>query len=142
MSPRLLRKLPLSTEQQVLLLQVLRYAITGGAVTLLGVGVYWVLVRYVAVTPLLANVGAYLASMAVGYFAHSRFSFRGHGDRDAPVARTIRFVLVSLVSFGLNTLFVWLLTGVLAGADWWPIPAMIFVTPVAVFMLNRKWVFS
>lgn len=138
----LLEKLNSSAEQRALAVQFLRYVLTGGAVTVLGVGVYWMLVRYAALAPLLANVGAYLASMAVGYVAHSRFSFRGHGSRDGQAARTIRFVLVSLVSFGLNSFFVWLLTGPLDGPDWSPIPAMIFVTPPIVFALNRKWVFS
>ena len=138
----LLSKIHAIAEQQPVLVQFVRYALTGGAVTVLGVGVYWVLVRYADFAPLLANVGAYLASMAVGYTAHSRFSFRGHGSRDGAAARTVRFFIVSLVSFGLNSFFVWLLTGPLGGPNWSPIPAMIFVTPPVVFMLNRKWVFG
>lgn len=138
----LLQKFNRSAEQRALLVQFARYVLTGGAVTVLGVGVYWALVRYAGLLPLLANVGAYLASMAVGYVAHSRFSFRGHGNRDGAAGRTMRFFVVSLVSFGLNSFFVWILTGPLDGPDWSPIPAMIFVTPPIVFALNRKWVFS
>ncbi|MBA3897368.1 MAG: GtrA family protein [Sphingomonadaceae bacterium] len=132
----------MTDDQRALAAQVLRYAITGGVVTLLGVSAYWLFVRYVGVVPLVANIAAYVTSMAFGYVAHSRFSFRGHGTRDNVAARSSRFVLVSLVSFALNSLFVWVLTGPLHGADWWPIPAMIFVTPAVVFLLNRKWVFA
>lgn len=138
----MLNSLPIDDERRALLAQFLRYGVTGGFVTLLGVAVYWVCAKHAGVAPLLANVAAYLVAMAFGYVLHSRFSFRGHGDRDNPAGRTARFFLVSLVSFALNSLFVWVLTGPLGGPVWWPIPAMVFVTPVIVFVLNRKWVFA
>ena len=57
--------------------------------------------------------------------------------------RTSRFFLVSLVSFGLNSLFVWILTGpLLDGPEWWPVVPMLFVTPFVTFALNRRWVFG
>jgi hypothetical protein len=45
----------------------------------------------------------------VGYVVHSRWSFRGHGRRDNLARTGGRFVIVSLVSFGLNQFWVWLL---------------------------------
>ena len=65
---------------------------------------------------------------------------RLQGGQDA--ARSVRFFVVSMVSLGLNELWIWILTGWLHGDKWWPIPAMVFVTPAVVFVLNRKWVFA
>jgi len=122
--------------------QLFRYAVTGGFVTALGIAVYLFAATVIDVAPLLANVFAYAVCVAVGYVIHSKWSFRGHGRRDNLARTTSRFFLVSLVSFALNSLFVWLLTGPLGGPDWWPTIPMLFVTPVVTFALNRRWVFG
>ena len=122
--------------------QLFRYAVTGGFVTALGIAVYLFAATVIDVAPLLANVFAYAVCVAVGYVIHSKWSFRGHGRRDNLARTTSRFFLVSLVSFALNSLFVWLLTGPLGGPDWWPTIPMLFVTPFVTFALNRRWVFG
>ena len=122
--------------------QLIRYGLTGGFVTALGAGAYWVTATFMGVPPLLANVIAYAVAVAVGYVMHSRWSFRGHGRRDNMARTTTRFFVVSLVSFGLNSAWVWLLTGPLHGPTWWPVVPMLFVTPFVTFALNRKWVFG
>ena len=89
------------------------------------------------------RVGDTMALVAVvsGYLLHSRWSFRGHG---AGVGETSwKFLAVSLFSYGANTFWVWLLTddAVWAGPWWWPLLPILFVTPLATFLLNRLWVF-
>jgi putative flippase GtrA len=131
----------LAPERRALLVQILRYAVTGLAVTALGIGVYLLCAYPLGLAPLLANVAAYLVSMGVGRVAHSRFSFKGHGSRDDAAAISWRFFLVSVVSFLLNSFWVWLLTGLLRQPDWTPTPLMLVATPAVVFVLNRQWVF-
>lgn len=138
----MLNSLPLEPHRRALLAQILRYIVTGAVVTMLGVAVYWALAALVHLPTLVANLGAYVVSVAIGYIAHSRFSFRDHGGRDETTVRASRFVAVSLFSLALNSLWVWIATVALPGPIWAPIPAMVFVTPVAVFLLNRKWVFA
>lgn len=137
--------------------QLVRFGIAGGLATLIYTIVYWPLATYGhrliwlgtgAVWPLVANVLGYLAAMVSGYFLHSRWSFRGHGSagrrgRDDELRTSSRFFAVSLVSFGLNSVFVWVLTGpLLHGPTWWPLVPILFVTPLVTFVLNRLWVFS
>ncbi len=132
--------------------QIVRFGIAGGLATLLYTIVYWPLATYGhrvlwlgkgAVWPLVANVAGYLAAMVSGYFLHSRWSFRGHGTRDDELRTSSRFFAVSLVSFGLNSVFVWVLTGpLLHGPTWWPLVPILFVTPLVTFALNRLWVFA
>jgi len=136
------RRLPLSAAQRTLAAQLLRFAVSGGLVTLLGVGIYALAASRFGWPPLLATLAAYAVSGVVGYLLHSRFSFAGHGRRDS-IARTgSRFFASMAFGYALNSLFVWGLTGPLGGAWWWPVPMMIFVTPLIVFVVSRKWVFA
>ncbi len=125
-----------------LLGQLVRFGMVGGFVTALGVAAYWIPATFMGVPPLLANLLGYAVAVAFGYVLHSKVSFRGHGSRDNPGQRTFRFVVVSLVSLGLNSLFVGVLTGPLDGPTWWPVIPMLFVTPLVTFSLNRQWVFG
>jgi putative flippase GtrA len=137
----MLNRLPLSDDHRALMMQLLRYGVTGGFVTVLGVLGYAVAVRFGHFAPLLANILAYLISMGFGYFMHGRYSFQGHGSRDAPVKQGGKFFVTSGISFGLNSLFVWLFTSVFHWDKLSPIIAMIFITPLICFVIYRKWVF-
>ena len=126
----------------VLIGQLWRYGVSGGLVTALGIGVYWLAAVPLRVDPLIANGLGYLVAVATGYVMHSRWSFRGHGRRDDPVRTTGRFFLVSLVSLALNSFWVWLLTDQFHLTPSWPMIPMLAVTPFVTFELNRRWVFA
>lgn len=121
--------------------QLIRFGLVGGFVTALGAGVY-LAAALTGVAPLLANVLAYVTAMATGYVLHSRVSFKGHGSRDNPAQRTLRFVIVSLISFAINSAFVWTMTEPLGLPVWTPVIPMLLVTPLVTFTLNRRWVFA
>ncbi|WP_257538743.1 GtrA family protein [Sphingobium sp. CFD-1] len=132
----------LSAEQQALMWQIVRYGVTGLFVTACQAAIYWVLAAPVGLHVQIANGIGYIAAVAVGYASHNAFTFRGHGaGEDGHAARGARFVAVSLVSYALNALWVWLCVTHMQWPEWSPIPAMLFVTPAVVFLLNRQWVF-
>jgi putative flippase GtrA len=132
----------LTSHQQALFWQIVRYGLTGLFVTACQATIYWTLAAPLRVHPQIANGVGYLAAVAIGYVTHSAFTFRGHGDRDNKAARGARFVAVSLISYALNALWVGLCVTHMQWPEWSPIPAMIFVTPAVVFGLNRQWVFK
>lgn len=122
--------------------QLVRFVIAGGLATLIYTAVYSPLAGLGITSEQVANFFGYLAAMGSGYLLHSRWSFRGHG---AGVGQTTtRFLAVSLVSYAMNTLWVFLLTddAMLAGPWWWPLIPVLFVTPLVTFALNRLWVFA
>lgn len=121
--------------------QVIRYGLTGGFVTLFAAGIYWVLADPVGINPHIANIISWVFAVGVGYTIHSRWSFKGHGSTASEAAITTRFFVVALLGLGINSFWVQLMTGWLKGPDWWPVPLLVFVTPVLVFPLNRYWVF-
>jgi len=122
--------------------QLIRYAITGGGVTLLGAGLYTALVLATPIHPQTAMGAAYVVCVAVGYVLHSRWSFRGHGTRDNPRRTTVRFVIASLISYGLNAFWTWACIEGLGWPDWTPVLPLLFITPLAMFAINRNWVFG
>jgi putative flippase GtrA len=128
-------------EHQEIAGQLVRYALTGGLASIVNIGVYWVLAAG-GMNPNLAWTIGFAAAVLVGYVVHSRWSFRGHGRRDNFARTGGRFVIVSLVSFALNQLWVWLLVVRLALPLWAPYPLVLAVTPLIIFALNRRWVFA
>jgi putative flippase GtrA len=122
--------------------QMIRFGLTGGLLTVLVAGGYWVLATFFGVEPMLSMTINYLAVTALGYFLHSNFSFRGHGSRDKMAARTMRFFTVNTTGFLANQFFIWLLVKHLHGPIWWSVIPILFVTPIVTFSLNRRWVFD
>lgn len=135
-----------SAERRRLLGQLIRYALVGFGVTSAQAAVYWLLASplYVDLHVQIANFAGYVTAVALGYFFHGRYTFpdvNRDGSAIAQAARGGRFVAASLVSYGLNALWVWLFVTWARLPEWAPIPAMLFVTPALVFILNKKWVF-
>ena len=130
----------LSPERRTVLAQLFRFVISGATVTALGVGVYALVALVFRWHPQIGNILAYLVAMGTGYIMHSQWSFRGHGS-ERTHATKIRFGIVSLISYGLNSFWVWLLYTYLAWGRAAPIVPMLFVTPAVTFLLNRQWVF-
>lgn len=121
--------------------QILRYLFAGGITTALQAATYWLLAGPAGWHPQLANFVGYLVAVATGYVLHGLFTFRDHGSGVRGAGRGARFVIVSLISLGINAFWVWLMTSALKLPDWTPIPLMCVVTPAFVFTLNRQWVF-
>lgn len=120
--------------------QLLRFAVAGLGVTLFAASIYLALTLLLGLPPLVANSFSTACGVAAGYTAHSRWSFRAEPER----RRTSipRFLIVAGLGFVLNSTWVWIATTALPLPAWAPVPAMIFVTPLASFALNRYWVFA
>jgi putative flippase GtrA len=130
----------LSPERRTVLAQLARFAVTGAFVTALGVGVYALVALVFRWHPQLGNFLAYVVAVATGYLMHSQWSFRGHGSERTHATR-FRFATVSIISYALNSFWVWLLFSQLQLGRAAPILPMLFVTPLVTFTLNRQWVF-
>ncbi|HVE01006.1 MAG TPA: GtrA family protein [Sphingomicrobium sp.] len=130
----------LSPERRTVLAQLARFVVSGAFVTALGVGVYAIVALVLRWHPQLGNFLAYVVAVVTGYVMHSRWSFRGHGSERTHGTK-VRFAAVSLISYALNTLWVWLLFTRLHLGRAAPIAPMLFITPAVTFTLNRYWVF-
>jgi putative flippase GtrA len=132
----------LTEHQKELFGQMVRFGLTGGLLTLLVAGGYWIVATVFDVEPMLALTLNYLVFTALGYVLHSNFSFRGYGARDRAAIRSVRFFTVNTLGFLLNQFFVWLLVKHLEGPVWWSVIPIVVVTPLVTFSLQRQWVFD
>lgn len=137
-----MRSLFSDPERRKLIGQLIRYGITGVMTTAVNVGVYHLMLDWLKLWPNVAWTIGFVVAFAVAYPAHSRYSFRDHGTRDNLLQSVWRFFLVSLVGFVLNNFWVWSLVGYLKLPSWAPDIPVLFVTPLLVFAINRKWVFN
>ena len=92
--------------------QGLRYGLIGIALAVLYAAVYWCSATLFEVPAQLANAGGFSAALVAGYILHSRWSFRGHGQRSS--WSWGRFLIVNFAGYLLNCLWVWLLVERLA----------------------------
>jgi putative flippase GtrA len=122
-----------------LLLAFLRFAVNGAGVALVAVGAYLAGVHWLGLAPLAANLVAYLTQLAVGYQVHRMFSF-AHAPQTR--ASMMRFGILSVGAFLLNTLWVWLLTGLARLPAWTAVAPMVGLTPIVTFLAARHWVFA
>ena len=121
--------------------QLVRFAIGGFAVTLFAASIYSAAAVLLHIPPLAANAISSLFGVIASYTVHSRWSF-APDTADGEMGMIGRFLLAAGFAFTLNSFWVWLLTGWLGLPPLTPVPAMIFVTPLASFLLNRYWVFK
>jgi putative flippase GtrA len=122
--------------------QIAAYAIGGGGVTLLHSLTYWILAEPLRIDPFLANSIAAVIAGLTSYTLHSRWTF-GHTNTAAnSLATIVRFAVVNLIVFALNSLWVWLFVQQLGLGVRISIAPMILVTPWVAFALNRWWTFT
>lgn len=124
--------------------QLVRFAIAGGLSTIVYSAVYLPLTSYVfrEEQAVFAVPFAFTVAVTIGFFLHSRWSFKGHGTRDSGGRQQAKFVVVQGIGLMLNAAFTWAVT-VLAGLPAWvALIPVVTLTPVATFALNRGWVFG
>jgi putative flippase GtrA len=129
-------------EGRKVVLQLVRYGIIGAGITLLGQAIYFVLAETRTTSPLVAIAIAWIVGVVVGYFAHGWISFRGHGARDDHARIGLRFVIVNITGYLINSFWVWLLVERLDGPNWWPIVPNLLLTPLMTFALHRRWTYA
>ena len=132
----------LDSERRAVAVQMLRYALAGGAITVGVAASYWAIAEFLGVDPMVSFTIVFIFFSGVSYAVHGVYSFRDHGARDRHHVRGTRFVAINILGFLLNQLFVWYLVKHLGGATWWPTLPMIFVTPLLTFALHRRFVYA
>ena len=124
--------------------EVIRFGISGAITTLIYVAVYWPLTHYVFERQhaVYAVPFAFAVAVTVGFFLHSRWSFKGHETRDADPLRHVKFVGVQASGVALNGLITWIGTAKLGYSPMVPLLPAVACATVFTFFLNRQLVFK
>ena len=120
----------------VLLGQIVRYGISGVALTLFYSAVYWGAATQAGIAPLIANTLAFLLTVEQALFLIN--IHRGQRGGAGPV----KFLVVNVAAFSLNSFWVWLIVERLGQSVELSLVPIIFVTPVLQFLANRYWAFG
>jgi putative flippase GtrA len=129
-----------ANQHQQTLAQLIRFGLVGLSLTLLYAVVYWPLATFV-MWPVFAVLIAFAVAVSVGFFLHSRWSFKGHGKAEDRSTK-VQFLIVQSAGMALNAFFTWAAVDLLEGPTWWPLVPAVLVTPFITFFLNRWWVFA
>ena len=121
--------------------QIMRYAVAGGLITVAFAAAYWAVAELGGIDPNLSLALVFVVFTGISYIVHGRFSFAGHGERDRPHVRGLRFAIVNVAGFALNQFWVWWLVKDLGGETWWPTVPIVLVTPWLTFAAHRMWVY-
>lgn len=132
----------LDPERRAALLQLVRYALAGFAITLAVAGSYWAITDLAHVGPMISFTIVFLVFSVISYVTHGEYSFKGHGTRDQHHIRMSRFLAVNVLGYLVNQGFIWLLVKQMDGPTWWSVVPMIFVTPLLTFTLHRRFVYA
>jgi putative flippase GtrA len=119
--------------------QLLRFGVVGGLSTIVNSVLFVVIVDFLKILPILANLIAFLSAFLVSYFGHSWWTFENirHSSE-----RFMKFLTMSLVGLGINSSFVWILMHAMHQSVYIATLPMIFVTPALLFFINKFWVFK
>lgn len=120
-------------------MQILKYLAVGVLNTLVGYGVFFILVRFLHVTPEIANTIGYILALSVAFLLNRTYVFRG----DVLISRAIpRFLLAFTIAFSINQLVLIFFYRYLDfAAEISQVPATISYTLV-FYALNKHFVFS
>ena len=120
--------------------QLFRFGLVGGVAALVNMLIVWLLVSKVFfLSPLEANVFAFLIAFWVSYFGHSRLTFN-HVEHEAAHA-VPRFFIVATLSFILNEGLYFLLLRLTTLPYLWALFLVLAIVPIFTFVFSRFWAF-
>jgi len=120
--------------------QLFWFGVVGVTAMLVHLGSVALVLVPLGLTPLIANIIAFLLAFQVSHAGHRHFTFR---NQDTVVSRSRgRFFLVALMSFAVNELLYWALLRYTL-LDFRIALAMVLVAVAALtFVLARYWAFA
>lgn len=121
--------------------EAIRYGISGVMLATLYSAVYWSLAELAGIPVLVANTIAFGVNLIAGWAIHSRWSFAGHRLAENQAHAYAGFFLINLASYGLNSLWVWLIVDRFHQSVALSIVPVVTLTPAITFLLNRYFVF-
>lgn len=118
------------------------FALVGLLATIVHLSVFAALSQSLGIPPLISNSAAFLLAFSVSFAGQAAWTFRTQiDDQGLTMRHLVRFVCTSLIGFGINSLIVYVIVIRLAASGWFALPFMATLAPVAVFALNKWWVF-
>jgi putative flippase GtrA len=120
-----------------------RFVVVGTVAAAVHLLVVKVLVQWLGLMPLVANLGGWMVAFWASFLGHYRWTFKGgsQGTALAPATSAKRFFLVSAVGFVVNEA---LYAAALRWSAWrfdWLLAGVLIVMALLTFLASRLWAF-
>ena len=127
-----------------LLAQGLRFGLIGAISTLVHISAFVFCIELLQIRPFIANFSAFGIAVLIGFVGHFSWTFKHHtqADRRKWMPALIRFVIVSLIGLGLNSMIVYGVVDMSHLSYVYAIVLMLTITPAVVFVLSKLWAFA
>lgn len=125
--------------QPVWLRQMIKFAIVGAFNTVLDIGLYYILTRFLLLYYLLAKALSFGVAVTSAFILNRKFTFRDKSPNQ--MKQYIRFWLVALGGVGLNLLIVYLLVEKARLFDMVAVLIAVAIVFFWNFTMSRLWVF-
>jgi putative flippase GtrA len=89
----------------------------------------------------IANLLGFVIAVSVSYFGQRRWAFASNKVTNESLAK-IKFFISSLLSLGLNAIWVYVTVNVFYLSPQFAIFGIVFITPFIVFLILNLWVFT
>lgn len=119
--------------------KIFRFALVGGAATVVHAAVALLLHYQAGIEALAANVVAFFMAWGVSYLANWAWTFEAASEHRQSIPR---FLTVSLSGFGLNQTLLWLTYSVLGWPMWLALAPSLVAIPAASFVASYLWAFA
>ncbi len=118
---------------------LLRFAVSGSVATTVHVGVFTLLVEWLALRPLLAVAPSFIVALFFSYGINYHWTFSASAPHQTMLPR---FVVVALLGLSLNLIITYLVVDI--GHYWYGYALLLIVLfiPLITFFLSRFWVFN
>ncbi len=121
--------------------ELAKFAVVGIAATLTHALVYLGVLALAVSGPQLANLAGFLVAVVVSYLGQRRWTFAANRVGNEQAAK-IRFAISSLLSLAMNAFWVFVTVHGLSLPPEYSVIGILFLTPAAIFVVLKFWVFA
>ncbi|MFC1771772.1 GtrA family protein [Pseudomonadota bacterium] len=124
--------------------QAFKFGLVGILATLVHISIFVFCIEALDIRPFLANFPAYGVAVLVGFWGHFSWTFKRDDANDQRfwAQALTKFVIVSLLGLGLNSMIVYGVVDLMGWSYHIAILLMVTVTPAIVFVLSKLWAFA
>jgi putative flippase GtrA len=123
--------------------QFVRFALVGSSGVLTNLAVYSSLIYLLFVHYLIAASVSFVTAMSGNFILNLRWTFKTHGQGIRAIRdQYLKYAVVTLVSYGINIITLWLLVDIW---DWHKVLAQLLaitMTAISNFLGSKLWVFK
>jgi len=120
--------------------RLMKFAGVGGLATLVHSSLYIFFLNIISLHDQMSNLLGYLFAFLVSYYGQRHWTFYDK-EIESEIRSKLKFFASSLLSLGINALWVYLTVEILLQPPEYAVLGIMFITPIIIYLLLKFWVF-